>query len=654
MNAGLSIFHNSHDLYYRNPFGAVPIDTKITIRLEIYCHEFPKYVTLRTWKYNTQEERINMYLVKDDGYKKVYQVELTSPPRPGLLWYYFIVNIEGNTYYYGNNDNNYGGLGKVYKYEPPSYQITVYKKNLHTPNWFKESVMYQIFVDRFYNGHHEGRLLYSKTKCFIYNNWDEAPYYRKDPETGKIVCYDFFGGNLLGVLKKLPYLKKLGINIIYFNPIFESPSNHKYDTSDYKKIDPMFGDNKLFKDLCSKAKDLGISIILDGVFSHTGSDSIYFNKEGNYPEIGAYQSKNSPYYPWYKFYNWPEEYECWWGIDTLPNVNEMEPSYQNFIIYDKDSVLKYWMKTGIKGWRLDVVDELPGAFVKRLRKEMKKIDPEAVLIGEVWEDASNKISYGEMREYLLGDELDSVMNYPLRNIIIDFLLGNKSTNEVHRTLMSLFENYPHEHFYSTMNLLDSHDVPRILTVLGEAPPEESLLEEERGCYKLPPMKRQLALKRLKLASLFQMTFPGVPCIYYGDEAEMEGYGDPHCRGTYPWGKENKDLLEWYKKIISIRNRYDVLKTGQWIPLNPQMDFYGYIRLIDNGKDIFGQEKENNTAVVLFNRSSREKLDITIDVGKWCQEKLVDILNHKQIYLDNGRINLSLEPLEGKLLLQYTN
>ncbi|MBM7854150.1 4-alpha-glucanotransferase [Desulfohalotomaculum tongense] len=592
-----------------------------------------------------------MQLSEDDDNKKIYQGEIITPSTPGLLWYFFIIHINGKTFYYGNNADNFGGIGQIYKHQPPSYQVTVYKEDLSVPHWFKESVMYQIFVDRFYNGHDGGQMLNPKQKCYVYNNWHDTPYYRTDPDSGKTVCYDFFGGNLLGVIKKLSYLKELGINIIYFNPVFEAPSNHKYDTANYKKIDPMFGDNMLFKELCSKAKEMGISIILDGVFSHTGSDSIYFNKEGTYPEIGAYQSKESPYYSWYKFYDWPHRYECWWGIDTLPNVNEMDPSYQNFIIYDQDSVLKYWMKMGIKGWRLDVVDELPDEFVKRLRKEMKKLDPESVLIGEVWEDASNKISYGKMREYLLGDELDSVMNYPFRNILLDFILNKRDVKDIHRAFMSLYENYPLEHFYSTMNLVGSHDVPRVLTILGEAPAEENLSKEEQGCYKLPPDKKKLAIERLKLVSLFQMTFPGVPCIYYGDEAEMEGYGDPLCRATYPWGRENRQLLNWYKKIIALRRQHDVLKTGRWVPLNPQGDFYGYLRLIENGKDVFGQNKKDNAAVVLFNRHPKEKIDLTIDLSRWCNGILIDVLQEgRKFHLKDGRLNVLLKPLEGKLLM----
>lgn len=646
------IFHDSQALFFRNPFGAVTCDKKITLRLEINSQAHQDAVILRLWKNGNNEEKINMYVTQLIGGKRIYQAEITAPSNPGLLWYYFIVKQNGHIYYYGNNHENLGGIGQLYEYEPPSYQITVYKKEATTPNWFKESVMYQIFVDRFYNGYEKGQMLGMKKKCYIYDRWEDTPYYRKDPDTGKIVCFDFYGGNLLGVMKKLSYLKELGINVIYFNPIFEAPSNHKYDTANYKKIDPMFGDNQFFKEFCKKAKEMGIYIILDGVFSHTGSDSVYFNKEGRYADLGAYQSKESPYYSWYIFHDYPEKYECWWGIDTLPNVNEMEPSYQNFIIHDEDSVLRYWMKMGAKGWRLDVVDELPDEFVKKFRQVMKETDPESVLIGEVWEDASRKISYGKMREYLLGDELDSVMNYPFRNILFKYLLGRQDAYNTNRALMSLYENYPLQHFYTTMNLVGTHDVPRTLTILGEAPSEHTLSKEEQRCYLLTAEQKKLAVARLKLISLFQITFPGVPCIYYGDEVGMEGYGDPLCRGTYPWGKENKEILAWYKKIISLRNNYDVFKTGRWIPIYAQGDIYAYLRLIENGKDVFNQSKENNAAVVLFNSSIEKEFTLTLDLSKWCTGKMIDLLHDDQeIPLKNGMLNVLIKPLEGKLFIQ---
>lgn len=646
----IEIFHDSHNSFFRSPFGAVPCAAKVTLRAELYAQEAPDSVILRLWK-SGREERVAMELEDRAGEKCVYRAQITTPDIPGLLWYYFIINLEEKIYYYGNNHRNLGGVGQVWPHEPPSFQITVYARDASTPNWFKESVMYQIFVDRFHNGSEEGRILRPKRHCIIYPNWEAVPVYGKDPETGKTVCFDFFGGNLLGVLAKLPYLKELGVNVIYFNPIFEAPSNHKYDTANYMEIDPMFGDNQIFQELCSKAREMGISILLDGVFSHTGSDSVYFNRERRYPGPGAYESKESPYYPWYRFYDFPNVYDCWWGIDTLPNVNEMEPSYQEFIIDGEDSVLKHWMRLGAAGWRLDVVDELPAQFVKKFYRTMKSVNPESVLIGEVWEDASNKMSYGEMRDYLLGSELDSIMNYPFRRIWLDFMLGRKDARETHLALMNLYENYPVPYFYSTMNLVGSHDVTRVLTLLSGAPPEESLSKEEQTAYQFTREQTELGIARLKLLALVQMTFPGVPCIYYGDEAGMQGYGDPLNRAAYPWGKENADLLGWYKKIIALRNRFDVLKTGQWISLETQGSVYGYVRMIKNGKDVFNQRKKNHVAVVLVNADTEKSVNLSLDVSKWCAGSLWDVLDGKQKEeIRAGILSLSLGPLEGKLLM----
>lgn len=643
------IFHDSHESFYRNPFGAVSTNEKITIRLKVYFRGYVDSVILRMWKEAEGEERIPMKLKEETTDEKIYEVEFRVPPRPTLLWYYFIVNYNGKTYYYGNNSNHFGGVGEVREDIPPSYQITVFKENTSTPNWFKEAVMYQIFPDRFYNGYNDGSVINPKKNSFIYGNWEDTPVYLKDPETGRIIRWEFFGGNLLGVMKKLPYLKELGVNVIYFNPIFEAPSNHRYDIADYKKVDSMLGDNLMFKELCRKARDMGIRIILDGVFSHTGSDSIYFNKEGKYPGLGAYQSKESPYYSWYRFEEYPEKYDSWWGIDTLPNVNETEPSYQDFIIHDEDSVLRYWMSMGVKGWRLDVVDELPGEFVKEFRKVMKEMDGDSILIGEVWEDASNKISYGERRQYLLGDELDSVMNYPFRKILLDYFLGRKGAEYTHRALMHIRENYPTQHFYSTMNLIGSHDVPRVLTLLGEAPEREYLSQREKEKFRLSESQKKLAIDRLKLMVLFQMTFPGVPCIYYGDEAGLEGYDDPLNRRTYPWDRENHELLNWYKTVVSIRNRYDLFRTGEWIPFHYDNDIYGYIRRINGGKDVFDQPKQDGTAIVLFNRSKGASHTLHVNIGKWFNGRMIDLLNNgEEIVIENGELKVDIGPLEGKL------
>lgn len=631
------LFHDSHQLFYRNPFGAVLCGHKIILRLKVYSNSKNIDCYLRLWENSTGETLIKMEKTNErhqDPRGIFFEGEIFTPQEPCILWYFFVVRKDGNTYYYGNNSKELGGIGETWSKQPPSYQITVYKES-KIPPWFKNGIMYQIFVDRFFNGLEDKKILNPKKKSLIHGDWYDTPLYIKDSEN-RIKRWDFFGGNLLGIIKKLPYLKELGITIIYLNPIFEAASNHKYDTGNYKKIDPMFGDNETFQELAIKAREYGISIILDGVFSHTGSDSIYFNKYGNYSDLGAYQSDKSPYYNWYHFNKESAGYLCWWGIDDLPNVNELEPSYQDFIFKDKDSVVKYWMKMGARGWRLDVADELPAEFIKELRNAVKETDPNSILIGEVWEDASNKISYGQLRQYLLGEELDSVTNYPFRRILLSYILGSIDGSEAGSELLQLFENYPPQNFYCTMNLIGSHDVPRVLTLLGEAPEEHQLSDGEKEEYRLNEEQRKLGIKRLKLLSLIQMTFPGIPCVYYGDEVGMEGYSDPYNRGPYPWGREDQDILAWYKKIIRLRKQYSVFTDGNWYPLNVEGDLFGFQR-----------ENRQETAINIFNRNKEKEITFQLDTITRKKGIFRDILNDK-ILKEN--FTITLQPLEGMILL----
>ena len=645
----MMILHNSRREKYRFPFGAVPCKSTVRLSLTVKASRPVSSVEVIVSTEGGIEQRIA--LSAPEGQGEDYYTNIEAPEKPGLLWYYFELVIGDEKYYYGNNERTLGGIGGVYGTIPPRYQITVYRREASTPYWYKKAIMYQIFVDRFRNGHKDCKVLNPKKNSFIYANWGDTPFYIKDCEKGSIARWDFFGGNLHGVIEKLDYLKELGVSVIYLNPVFEAPSNHKYDTADYKNIDTMFGSSETFRDLCEKAGRLGISVILDGVFSHTGSDSIYFNRYGSYPGIGAYQSAESPYYSWYRFNCSKDDYECWWGVDSLPNVNEMDPGYVDFIITGEDSVVKHWMDLGAKGWRLDVADELPDEFIRLIHKTMKEKDKDSVLLGEVWEDASNKVSYGKRRAYLLGEELDSVMNYPFRGIMIDFFTGKQDAEYVNEMLMSIYENYPLHNFYCNMNLIGSHDVPRILTILGEAPPEKQLAQSQKESYRLPESQKALGIARHKLLTLIQMTFPGVPSIYYGDEAGLEGYSDPLNRGTYPWGGENRELLEWYKAITSIRNKYDVFSTGRWIPIYSEGDVYGYVRSTEKGRDVFGGKSEDNTALVLVNRSRDFRYPLSLDISQWHRGVIYDLLEGgKAADIGEGILDVTLEPLQGKVYI----
>ncbi len=626
------LFHDSHEKTYRSPFGALPCSEQVTISLSGFLLPSARNVYLRAWRDHQGETLYGMTSTTES--KDFYQVKLTGAEVPCLMWYYFIVETADGIYYYGNNGKRQGGVGEIRREVPFSYQMTVYRES-PIPSWYMEGVMYQIFPDRFFNGLEDGKTRSLKKDSVLHGRWEDDPIYIKDPSKGNIMKWDFYGGNLEGIIQKLDYLKDLGIGIIYLNPIFEAASNHRYDTGDYMKIDPLLGTEELFQELCDEADRKGMKIILDGVFSHTGSDSRYFNREENYDSLGAYQSKNSFYYPWYRFKEYPHEYDCWWGIDTMPNTNELEHSFKKYIYQSEDSVVRYWMNKGAAGWRLDVADELPSEFIKELRLALKEENEDAVLIGEVWEDASNKVSHGEKREYLLGDELDAVMNYPFRTILLDFLLRQKNGYETHASLMSLYENYPKTHFYSCMNLIGSHDRSRVLTRLGEAPDPDLLTETDKMQFRLTKQKRELAVARYKMASLFQMTFPGVPSIYYGDEAGLEGFPDPFNRRTFPWGQEDQELMEWTKRVIELRNQYPALQKGEWESWTAGEHHYGFRRKIQ------GQE----TILTVFNTSDKE-IEVKEKMNGINASKIIELIHRFEIPIRDNVILLKMAPFSG--------
>lgn len=552
--------HNSFDLNYREPFGALPTGSRVTLKVE--AHDVMN-IRVRTY-YRGTERFFDMLPTNTPN---TFSCTIGLPEEPGLFWYDFRFDAFDQTYYYGNAEDGLGGEGRISQTQPASYQITLFDDERKAPAWYREGIMYQIFPDRFAKSDKYHGKYYPGT--LIHGDWSDSPHYFRR-EDSSIEHWDFFGGNIQGIIEKLDYLKTLNVTILYLNPIFESRSNHKYDTADYSRIAPEFGTEEDFKELCREAKKRGIHVILDGVFSHTGDDSVYFNKYGHYPGVGAYQSQDSPYYDWYRFSNYPNEYESWWGIGSMPNVEELTPSYQNYIFKGRNAIIRKWMRAGASGWRLDVADELPDEFIAGVKKTMVSEKKDSVLIGEVWEDASNKVAYGVHRQYFMGHELDAVMNYPFRETFIQFFLGQCSSSDATRRMMSLYSNYPRTNFMGSMNLIGSHDRVRILTVLSGVS-GSNMSEAEKENFRLTPQEMNLAVKRLKLMSLLQMTFPGVPCIYYGDEVGCQGFEDPFNRGTYPWGSENLDLYGWYRDITDLRASYNAFKKGRWYPLVSESD-----------------------------------------------------------------------------------
>lgn len=629
--------HISSNCEYRRPFGAAPAGGTVSLSLDVW-DDSGATAEIRTWIDGRGEALYPMEGVWQDGHLRF--TGTFAVPDPAIVWYYFKIHgSDGRTSYYGTKGGATSGEGALYEYEPSSWQISVYLTRKVLPEWYKQGIIYQIFPDRFARGKDwRERVAASLSQKRngparrLVEDWYQPPCYQKDA-SGRIEAWDFYGGTLSGIEEKLGYLEALGVTVLYINPIFESASNHRYDTGDYMKVDPMLGDEQTFAELCRKAAEHGMSVMLDGVFNHTGCDSRYFNKYGNYPELGAYQSPESPYRSWYKFAD-DGSYASWWGVDDLPDVRSDNPEYHDYIC-GKDGVIRHWMRLGARGWRLDVADELPEPFIRDIAGAAQAEKPDAAVIGEVWEDASNKIAYGKPRHYLLGGELDSAMNYPFRGAVLDFLLNKADAYLTAARFEQLLENYPHEALYSALNLLGSHDRSRIFTLLGGAPDPDTMDDAQRAAFRLDEGQRGLAKSRLWDAVLLQMTMPGVPSVYYGDEAGMEGYTDPYNRGPFPWGREDKDCFNICRNAIAIRKSLPLLVDGDFHPFAVNADVFGFTR--SDGTD---------TVMVLINASLRTRHEFTVPMAG---EAVDDILSGQDVEVADGQAAVGLWPLGSAVL-----
>jgi len=589
-----------------------------------------------------------------------YKTRVRMPGEPGLFFYWFSItekngrgaqvisagehsskpNPESGTsrIYYVMSRHKADGTGRVSTVPsrigahedryPAAFQITVFHKDFKTPDWFKGAVMYQIFPDRFRRGasYSPERMRTARVaqERIYHLEWYEDVDIHGKPETGYLAC-DFFGGTLDGIAEKIPYLKDLHIDCLYLNPIFEARSNHRYDTADYMSPDPMLGGKEAFEAFSAGMKESGISFILDGVFSHTGADSRYFNKLGRYPEAGAYQNAengvSSRYSSWYSFFRDEAgrlSYNSWWGFSDLPNVNENDLTYRDYIVGD-EGVIKSWLGRGANGFRLDVSDELPDSFLRELRIAVKdKTDGQGVILGEVWEDASNKISYGSYRDFLLGNTHDSVMGYTFRDAVLGYISGASTAQDMNARLESYRENYPPEAYYCIMNLISSHDVPRAITVVSGSP-DPGDREKQRSLFlDEAAWKKGLALMRIAL--IIQMGYIGSPCIYYGDEIGMQGYRDPFNRRTYPWDRllpSQKEQLDFYRDATGLRRQYPVLRTGAYRTLFAKNNVYIFERfLTTDGLDYFGNACPGpHHVVIAVNRSDSESFCFSLGSEK---------------------------------------
>lgn len=511
----MNILFDSRNAEYKQVFGPLRVGQECR-----FCVKMPAELQTRAVTLLAEGLRLPLQRAGSEGDYERFEGVL-RPEQLGVYFYRFDIEDKNGAYrlFRRGCDTNIedGDL----------WQLSVLPADYAPPEDFRGAVYYQIFPDRFCRA--GGADLSEKLGPYTLRDFDG--FLPSAPD-----ATDFAGGDLRGVMEKLDHIAALGVKVIYLNPIFMALSNHRYDTADWLRIDPMLGTEEDFRALCDAAHARGMKVMLDGVFSHCGSVSRYFDVDGRFGGGACSEGGESKYYKWFHFSEFPQKYDCWWGIDCLPNIHEMEEDYLDLIIRGPDSVVAHWMRAGADGFRLDVADELPDEFIAALRARVREVKPGAAVIGEVWEDASNKLAYGVRRRYFTDGELDGVINYPFRQAILNFVSGADNGTALAETVMTLAENYPAAALDCTMSILGNHDTERIAALLPD-------------------------VARRKLAAFLQFTLPGAPVIYYGDEAGLSGGRDPMNRLPFPWGREDKGLMEFYRQLAALKNAHEPLKRG---------------------------------------------------------------------------------------------
>lgn len=511
-------------IYNKKPYGASIQNQEVEYTLEILKQiKSTKVYFCYQKDFENNIQKVEMSATDNKEYiKYTTTIKYNSA---GLYWYYFEVWQNDHSYYLQyTEDFEVEPTGD----NPNKFQQTVIADKIKINKKFCKGIIYHIFVDRFYKSGD----VKPRADLVLRNDWGGS--LTKNTQDFVKLNKECFGGNIKGIIKKLDYIKSLGVTTIYLSPIFEANSYHKYNTADYLKIDSMFGDKEDFKNLIKSAKKLDIQIILDGVFNHVGSDSIYFNKYKTYNSVGAYNSQKSKYYNWFEFQEYPNKYSSWWGIESLPQIKKECPDFREFIT-GKNGVIQTYMNMGISGFRLDVADELNDNMLDSIKAQIKNKKEDAIIIGEVWENASNKMAYSNRRKYFTNAQLDSVMNYPIKDAIINYL-QTQNVNNLLKTIYTIKDNYPKEVADSLMNILGTHDTSRILSVIKQIANDDE----------------SKTIKLFKLATLLQFTLFGVPCIFYGDEIGLTGEGAPYCRVCFDWKKQNKTIFNWYNVLSELR------------------------------------------------------------------------------------------------------
>lgn len=722
--------HNSHDTLYRVPFGAVNPGDAVTLRFRTYANDVTG-VRVRVWNTTANAQSfLDMTRVATgvscydpaqvDKRCDFWQTTLT-PTVPTTLYYRFIVQDGAATAYYDDDDFRNGGWGEARPtLRDNGYAITVFDPDFQPIPWLQNAVVYQIFPDRFRDGRannnpkgNEPRYSYPSNPLdqIIVKSWGELPegfcrgyQFPAQPCTEQPRGRDYFGGDLRGILQRLPYLQALGVTVLYLNPIFEAGSNHAYDTQDYYQIDKFFGTNKEFQQLAQQAERRGIRIVLDGVFNHVSSDSAYFDRYGHFTEVGACESVNSPYRSWFIFRpqtggpcagpDGPNTmtYDAWFGFDSLPVLDKNNPDVRKLIYADPHAVARHWLNMGAAGWRLDVMGDpsFPADFWPEFRAAVKATKEDAPIIGELWKKF-------EVLPKVLGDSADTAMNYRFRNAILGFFgkvddkgfpddgQSNQPPSLFAEKLISVREDNPDASYYTMLNLMGSHDTQRILWAL--TPGNRNREDREFNAANVAE-----GVRRLMLAAVVQMTIPGAPTIYYGDEVGLTGDDDPDDRRTFPWqdgaatvrtaavdestasieaevaaaaaevtatnGKGgipggvngNADLWRHYATLTSLRREHDVLRNGE----------LSFLLTDDANRTLaYLMRTPTEAAVVAINRNSTpQTLQIPLNGQLGDATCFYDALNRiprkepTSYTAAAGVLTITLQPMSAALLIPW--
>lgn len=667
----LSLRHDSRQIDDKAPFGAVAAGSQVQFGVHALPGVARLTLVLEKRRLEGDQEvleyseiaRLPMQAGKVDQngqlrWSASYQFKDVS-----VYGYYFEAEIHGKRYVYQNNrdaiywtrEKGSNGLGMVAD-KPASgkrirrFRHTVYSADFVVPHWAKDVVYYYIFPDRFRNGDpgndpKPGVNTYQDHPIEFHKNWLDKPYLNGTGDgSDDVYSNDFFGGDIAGIIEKLDYIADLGANALYITPMFTASSNHKYDTADYKNIDPAFGSNADFTRLTVEAAKRGIRVIPDTSLNHTGSDSLYFDRFAKYQSKGAFRGAqvqpDSPYASWYSFDSTQSEpdqqYKGWAGTKNLPELNKASPAYRRFAYADKDSVTRLWLERGASGWRMDVAPWVPDDFWREWRKVVKQQKPDAMTIAETWFDAS---------KYLLGDTFDSVMNYIFRNTVLDYAAGGKA-DALYQNIELMREAYPPQAFYAMMNLLSSHDQPRALHYFG-------YVDENTDAAVIAQAKQ-----RQRLAMFFQMMFPGSPTIYYGDEVGLTGGEDPFNRAAYPWfdkgGKPDLHMLDDVKAMLKVRKEHAVLRHGSIAaPLFIDEHVIVLARQLGNSWAITATNNDSVEHTVTFNLPDAitAKNDLVLPETQTTPVDFIEAFNGKRLSSSGKTLTLTVPALFGTALIK---